>query len=103
MNSLETGGAASEAVANACHGNSSSASAAHVFEHPVLLLDRYDETNVYHFMEDVAAVFMSLAVLDSPIVKHLGVQVGAFVYWNIKHVPPRDSLCIFPDPSKGSY
>ena len=62
---------AAAVVSRAC-----GASSAHVVEHPVLLLHRYDTTNAYHNLEDVAAVFVALALLDSPAVKKMGVQVG---------------------------
>ena len=62
-------------VAQACGPG---ANLSHIVEHPVLLLHRYDTTNAYHNIEDVLAVFTTLAMIDAADVKELGIQVGAY-------------------------
>ena len=54
---------------------SSGANASNIVEHPVLLLHRYDTTNAYHNLEDVLAVFTTLAMINSADVKEKGIQV----------------------------
>ncbi|GAX76616.1 hypothetical protein CEUSTIGMA_g4062.t1 [Chlamydomonas eustigma] len=46
-----------------------------IVEHPVLFLYRYDTTNSYHNMENVLAVFTTLAMLDSLLIAQHGVEV----------------------------
>jgi hypothetical protein len=46
-----------------------------IVEHPVLFLYRYDTTNSYHNMENVLAVFATLAMLDSPLINQQGLEV----------------------------
>ena len=50
-------------------------SSTNIIDHPVLMIQRYDATNAYHHLEDLSAMFMSLAVLDSHEVKSKGVEV----------------------------
>ena len=51
---------------------------AHIVDHPVLLLHRYDTTNAYHNIEDVLAVFTTLAMINSSAIRDSGVQVGGW-------------------------
>ena len=78
---------AKEVVRNALEGEKArdviqacgpGADPAHIVEHPVLLLHRYDTTNAYHNTEDVLAVFTTLAMINSSAVRDSGVQVGSW-------------------------
>ena len=51
------------------------ANASNIVDHPVLLLHRYDTTNAYHNLEDVLAVFTTLAMINSLAVLKQGMQV----------------------------